>query len=125
MTEIKLVLLALTVTCLIQFFETSTAILWHKTTNRNQLSSAFLNLIGIENYTICEKALCQMVQFTIGLAFISTYEMFGFELDSENRFLIALTCGIIGIFSVKSLFSMLIKPLSEEFKKSSDALTVN
>lgn len=125
MAEIKLVLLALIATCLVQFFETSVAILRHKNTHRNQLSFAFLNLIGIENYTICEKALCQMVQFTIGLAFISTYEMFGFELDSEGRFLIALTCGIISIFSVKSLFSMLIKPLSEDFKKSSDALTAN
>jgi len=125
MTEIKLVLLALTVTCLVQFFETSAAILWHKNIDQNKLSFAFLNLIGIQNYTICEKALCQMVQFTIGLAFITTYEMFGFELDSEGRFLLALTCGTIGIFIVKSLFLMLIKPLSEDFKKSSEAITAN
>jgi|GEM_PF-6466975 len=125
MSEIKLVLLALTVTCLVHFFETSTAILLHKNFDRKRLSFAFLNLIGIENYTVCEKALCQMVQFTIGLAFISAYEMSGFELDSERRFLVALICGIVGIFIVKSLFSMLIKPLSEDLKKSSNALTAN
>lgn len=103
MIEIQLLLAAIIASVTVWGFE---ILLFNKVGDK-QLSIALLKKIGIDNYTLCEKALCKMLQFTIGLSFVIGHELFS-ELNNTDHFFISTIFGIAGILMARFAFSLLL-----------------